>query len=102
MDSDNTGARIIFMSTQPLRVGFTCSDLPTDFWWRELRPEVTDEQLHNRCEEVYLYRQGDEIVIDQSVSDLATLGGTADDIKKLRERVEAAIPVPKRIKSPVW
>ena len=97
-----TGARIVFMSTQPLRVRFTCSDLPTDFWWRELRPEVTDAQLQNRVEEVYLFRQGDELIVDESVSDLAKLGGTADDINKLRERVEAAIPTPVRIKSPVW
>ena len=97
-----TGARVIFMSTEPLRLRWTCSDLPTDFWWRELRPEVTDVQLQNHVEECYLYRQGDELVIDESVSDLAKLGGTADDIKKLRERVEAAIPVPKRLKSPVW
>ena len=97
-----TGARIIFMSTQPLRVRFTCSDLPTDFWWRELRPEVTDEQLQNRVEEVYLFRHGDELIVDESVSDLAKLGGTADDINKLTERVEAAIPTPVRIKSPVW
>lgn len=97
-----TGARIVFMSTQPLRVRFTCSDLPTDFWWRELRPDVTDEQLQNRVEEVYLYRHGNELIVDESVSDLAKLGGAADDIKKLRERVEAAIPTPVRIKSPVW
>ena len=97
-----TGARIVFMSTQPLRVRFTCSDLPTDFWWRELRPEVTDAQLQNRVEEVYLFRNGDELIVDESVSDLAKLGGTADDINKLRERVEAAIPTPLRIKSPVW
>ena len=97
-----TGARIVFMSTQPLRVLFTCSDLPTDFWWRELRPEVTDAQLQNRVEEVYLFRQGDELIVDESVSDLAKLGGTADDINKLRERVEAAIPTPVRIKSPAW
>ena len=63
---------------------------------------MTDAQLQNRVEEVYLYRQWDELVIDESVSDLAKLGGTADDIKKLRERVEAAIPVPKRLKSPAW
>ena len=97
-----TGARIVFMSTQPLRVRFTCSDLATDFWWRELRPEVTDAQLQNRVEEVYLFRQGDELIVDESLSDLAKLGGTADDINKLRERVEAAIPTPVRIKSPVW
>ena len=97
-----TGARIVFMSTQPLRVRFTCSDLATDFWWRELRPEVTDAQLQNRVEEVYLFRNGDELIVDESVSDLAKLGGTADDINKLRERVEAAIPTPVRIKSPVW
>ena len=70
--------------------------------WRELRPEVTDIQLQNRVEECYLFIQGDEFVIDKSVCDLAELGGTADDIKKLRERVEAAVPVPKRLKSPVW
>ena len=63
---------------------------------------MTDAQLQNRVEEVYLYRQWDELVIDESVSDLAKFGGTADDIKKLRERVEAAIPGPKRLKSPVW
>ena len=97
-----TGARGIFMSTEPLRVRWTCSDMPTDFWWRELRPEETDVQLQNRVEECYLYKQGDKLVIDESVSDLSKLGGTADDIKKLRERVEAAIPVPKRLKSPAW
>ena len=97
-----TGARIIFMSTHPLRVRFTCSDLPTDFWWRELRPEVTDAQLQNRVEEVYLFRHGDELIVDESVSDLAKLGGKADDINKLRERGEAAIPTPVRIKSQVW
>ena len=97
-----TGARIVFMSTQPLRVRFTCSDLPTNFWWRELRPGVTDAQLQNRIEEAYLFRHGNELIVDESVFDLAKLGGTADDIKKLRERVEAAIPKPVRIKSPVW
>ena len=96
-----TGAHVIFMSTEPLGVRWTCSDLPTDFWWRELRPEVTDVQLQNRVEECYLYRQGDELVIDESVSDLAKLGCTADGVKRLSERVEAAIPVPKRLKSPV-
>ena len=59
-----TGARIVFMSTQPLRVRFTCSDLPTDFWWRELRPDVTDAQLQNRVEEAYLFRHGDELIVD--------------------------------------
>ena len=42
------------------------------------------------------------MIVDTTVSDLAKLGGTADDIKELRERVEAAIPPPVRIKSPVW
>lgn len=97
-----TGARIIFMSTEPLRVRWTCSDLPTDHWWRELRPEVTDAQLQNRVEEVYLYRRGDELVVDQSLYDLAILGGTEDSIKRLREKVEAAIPLPKRLISPAW
>ena len=63
---------------------------------------MTDAQLQNCVEEVYLFRHGDELIIDESVSDLAKLGGTVDDIKKLRERVEAAIPKPVRIKSPVW
>ena len=99
-----TGARIIFMSTQPLRVRFTCSDLPAllPASWRELRPEVIDAQLQDRFEEAYLFRNGDELIVDATVSDLAKLGGTADDINKLRERVEAAIPTPVRIKSPVW
>ena len=68
------GACIIFMSTQPLRVRFTCSDLPTDLWWRDYRPEVTDEQLRNRIEDVYVYRRANEIVINESISDLASLG----------------------------
>ena len=42
------------------------------------------------------------MIVDESVSDLAKLGGKTDDIKELRERVEAAIPTPVRIKSPVW
>ena len=63
---------------------------------------MTDAQLQNRVEEVYIFRHGEELIIDESVSDLAKLGGTADDISKLRERVEAAIPTPVRIKSPVW
>ena len=58
-----TGARIIFMSTLPLPVRWTCSDLPTDFWWRELRPDVTGEQLNNRVEEFYLYRSSDEMIM---------------------------------------
>ena len=99
-----TGARIIFMSTQPLRVRFTCSDLPAYLPsnWRELRPEVIDALVLDRFEEAYLFRNGDELIVDATVSDLAKLGGTADDINKLRERVEAAIPTPVRIKSPVW
>ena len=90
------------MSTQPLKVHFTCSDLPRDFLWRKMRPEVTDAQLQNRVEEVYLFRNGDVLIVDETISDLTKLGGTAEDINKLRERVEAAIPVPKRIKLPVW
>ena len=97
-----TGARIVFMSTQPLLVRWTCSDLPTDYWWRELRPEVTDEQLRNRVEEAYLYRRGDEIVIDESISDLANLGATSEQVIEQREKLEASIPVPKRISSPTW
>ena len=97
-----TGARIVFMSTQPLLVRWTCSDLPTDYWWRELRPEVTDEQLRNRVEESYLYRRGDEIVIDESISDLANLGATTEQVKEQRQKLEKSIPVPKRISSPTW
>ena len=97
-----TGARIIFMSTKPLRIRFTCADLPTEFWWRELRPEVTDEQLRNRVEEAYIYRRGDEIIMDESLSSLEVLGATAEQIQEQRERLESSIPVPKRIKSPVW
>ena len=97
-----TGARIVFMSTQPLLVRWTCSDLPTDYWWRELRPEVTDVQLRNRVEEAYLYRRDDEIVIDESISDLANLGATSEQVIEQREKLEASIPVPKRISSPTW
>ena len=97
-----TGARIVFMSTQPLLVRWTCSDLPTDYWWRELRPEVTNEQLRNRVEEAYLYRRGDEIVIDESISDLANLGATSEQVKEQREKLETSIPMPKRITSPTW
>ena len=97
-----TGARIVFMSTQPLLVRWTCSDLPTDYWWRELRPEVTDEQLRNRVEEAYLYRRGDEIVIDESISDLVNLVATSEQVIEQREKLEASIPVAKRISSPTW
>ena len=83
-----TGARIVFMSTQPLLVRWTCSDLPTDYWWRELRPVVTDEQLRNRVEEAYLYRRGDEIVIVESISDLANLGATTEQVKEQRESLK--------------
>ena len=97
-----TGARIVFMSTQPLRVRWTCSDLPTDFWWRELRPDVTDEQLKNRVEEFYLYRRGDELVMDQTIANMARLGFEADVIEEHRIKKEASLPVPKRITSPTW
>ncbi|WP_250396811.1 hypothetical protein [Synechococcus sp. MU1651] len=97
-----TGARIVFMSTQPLRVRWTCSDLPTDFWWRELRPDVTDEQLKNRVEEFYLYRRGDELVMDQTIANMARLGFEADVIEEQRKKKEASLPVPKRITSPTW
>ena len=97
-----TGARIVFMSTQPLRVRWTCSDLPTDFWWRELRPDVTDEQLKNRVEEFYLYRRGDELVMDQTIANMARLGFQADVIEEQRIKKEASLPVPKRITSPTW
>ena len=97
-----TGARIVFMSTQPLRVRWTCSDLPTDFWWRELRPDVTDEQLKNRVEEFYLYRRGDELVMDQTIANMARLGFEADVIDEQRKKKEASLPVPKRITSPTW
>ena len=97
-----TGTRIVFMSTQPLRVRWTCSDLPTDFWWRELRPDVTDEQLKNRVEEFYLYRRGDELVMDQTIANMARLGFEADVIEEQRIKKEASLPVPKRITSPTW
>ncbi len=97
-----TGARIVFMSTQPLRVRWTCSDLPTDFWWRELRPDVTDEQLKNRVDEFYLYRRGDELVMDQTIANMARLGFEADVIEEQRIKKEASLPVPKRITSPTW
>jgi DNA invertase Pin-like site-specific DNA recombinase len=97
-----TGARIVFMSTQPLRVRFTCSDLPTDHWWRELRPEVTDEQLLNSIDDVYLYRRGDDCVVDQTIQDLAELRATPQQITEQREKLESSIPVPKRIKSPTF
>ena len=97
-----TGARIVFMSTQPLRVRWTCSDLPTDFWWRELRPDVTDEQLKNRVEEFYLYRRGDELVMDQTIANMARLGFEADVIEEQRKKKEASLPVPERITSPTW
>ena len=90
------------MSTKPLRIRFTCADLPTEFWWRELRPEVTDEQLRNQVEEAYIYRRDDEIIMDESLSSLEVLGATAEQIQEQREQLESSIPVPKRIKSPVW
>ena len=97
-----TGARIVFMSTQPLRVRWTCSDLPTDFWWRELRPEVTDKQLRNRVEEAYIYRQFDKIVVDESISNLENFGATSEQVKEQREKLEASIPTPKRRNSPTY
>lgn len=96
------GARIIFMSTNPVRIRITLKDLPTDHWWRELRPEVTDKQLLNSIDDVYLYRQGDDFVIDQTIQDMAELGATAQQVKEQREKLEARIPTPKRIKSPTY
>ena len=90
------------MSTKPLRIRFTCADLPTEFWWRELRAEITDEQLRNRVEEAYIYRKGNEIIMDERLSSLDVLGATAEQIQEQREKLEASIPAPKRIKSPVW
>ena len=96
-----TGARIIFMSTQPLRVRFTCSDLlPTDFRW--LPSSITEEQLKNTLEEFYVFRRGDEIVMDQAITNMARLGFDPELIAALRQEKEASIPVPKRIPSPVW
>ena len=96
-----TGARIIFMSTQPLRVRFTCSDLlPTDFRW--LPSSMTEEQLKNTLEEFYVFRRGDEIVMDQAITNMARLGFDPEVIAAQRQKKEASIPVPKRIPSPVW
>ena len=96
-----TGARIIFMSTQPLRVRFTCSDLlPTDFRW--LPSSITEEQLKNTLEEFYVFRRGDEIVMDQAITNMARLGFDPELIAALRQEKEASIPVSKRIPSPVW
>ena len=96
-----TGARIIFMSTQPLRVRFTCSDLlPTDFRW--LPSSMTEEQLKNTLEEFYVFRRGDEIVMDQEITNMARLGFDPEVITAQRQKKEASIPVPKRIPSPVW
>ena len=96
-----TGARIIFMSTQPLRVRFTCPDLlPTDFRW--LPSSITEEQLKNTLEEFYVFRRGDEIVMDQAITNMARLGFDPELIAALRQEKEASIPVPKRIPSPVW
>jgi DNA invertase Pin-like site-specific DNA recombinase len=96
-----TGARIIFMSTQPLRVRFTCSDLlPSDFRW--LPSSMTEEQLRNTLEEFYVFRRGDEIVMDQAITNMARLGLETDVIEEQRKKKEASIPVPKRITSPTW
>ena len=96
-----TGARIIFMSTQPLRVRFTCSDLlPTDFRW--LPSSMTEQQLKNTLEEFYVFRRGDEIVMDQAITNMARLGFDPEVIAAQRQKKEASIPVPKRIPSPVW
>ena len=96
-----TGARIIFMSTQPLRVRFTCSDLLlSDFRW--LPSSMTEEQLRNTLEEFYVFRRGDEIVMDRAITNMARLGFETDVIEEQRKKKEASIPVPKRIKSPTW
>ena len=96
-----TGARIIFMSTQPLRLRFTCSDLlPTDFRW--LPSSITGEQVKNHLEEFYVFRRGDDIVMDQEITNMARLGFDPEVITAQRQKKEASIPVPKRIQSPVW
>ena len=96
-----TGARIIFMSTQPLRVRFTCSDLlQTDFRW--LPSSITKEQVKNHLEEFYVFRRGNEIVMDQEITNMARLGFDPEVITAQRQKKEASIPVPKRIPSPVW
>ena len=96
-----TGARIIFMSTQPLRLRFTCSDLlPTDFRW--LSSSKTEEQVKNHLEEFYVFRRGDEIVMDQEITNMARLGFDPEVITAQRRKKEASISVPKRIPSPVW
>ena len=97
-----TGARIIFMKTNPVRVRITLKDLPVNHWWRELRPDVTDKQLLNSIDDVYLYRQGDDFVIDQTIQDMAELGATAQQVTEQREKLEARIPTPKRILSPTY
>lgn len=96
------GARIIFMNTNPVRVRITLKDLPIDHWWREIRPDVTDKQLLNSIDDVYLYRRGDDCVIDQTIQDLAELRATPQQITEQREKLESSIPVPKRIKSPTF
>ena len=96
-----TGARIIFMSTQPLRVRFTCSDLLlSNYRW--LPSSMTEEQLRNTLEEFYVFRRGDEIVMDRAITNMARLGFETDVIEEQRKKKEASIPVPKRIKSPTW
>ena len=67
-----------------------------------MRPDVTDEQLKNRVEEFYLYRRGDELVMDQTITNMARLGFELDAIKQQKEKLEASIPVPTRITSPTW
>ena len=67
-----------------------------------MRPDVTDEQLKNRVEEFYLYRRGDELVMDQTIANMARLGFQADVIEEQRIKKEASLPVPKRITSPTW
>ena len=80
-----TGARIIFMSTQPLRVRFTCSDLlPTDFQW--LPSSMTEEQLKNTLEEFYVIRRGDEIVMDQAITNMVRLGFDPEVIAAQRQK----------------
>ena len=96
------GARIIFMSTNPVHVRITLKDLPIDHGWRELRPDVNDKQLLNSIDDVYLYRQGDDFVVDQTVQDIAELGATRQQVKEQREKLEALIPTPKRLNYPTY
>ena len=58
--------------------------------------------MKNTLEELYVFRQGDRIVMDQAITNMARLGFDPEVITAQRQKKEASISVPKRIPSPVW